>query len=785
MRFVSIKTLLVSCAAIYLAFIVCLPAVEAACGATTVFDQSRKKTLFEPLGYMTYANITGPTLPATTPPLDWEVGDECPPVSVTGTKLTFLPNTRPATTVISAGAALQGYNLGAWYPRQNTSYSESWDFVNPGMYENSDLCPDPLINPPCYAYKNCFFVPPGGVPNTASYPCPTSEELFDGSGWPVYPYWNFSCLGFACNTGAGYYARGGIFFPAWPIDIFMGNPWRISTTNNPSLIQRNKGSVIRVSVPALSSIVFDSDPVKQREARQAIGKNIALWGAADIKVDTSLGSHTFSVPAKLPKIIVVSGIGTSSNNKIFSWFNDIFPGVIKIAPGAKSISRSVKLLKDAIDQQLFLRNKVIVYGHSLGAIVAYQLYSEGYSNKAVKFVFIDPPFRFGKICNIRAYKILGFGTKLYTLCDALEQMAMVNWTDGRGLSNFLAHDPFDFPWFGKNKERLRQLRDRVIDDVWTDIPSGDFTPATFPDAPQRDVPSIESVPTTIYPDSEVLVTGSHFNLGGANNILLENIADPRISYQVDGIDSSATQLRFTVPSSMDSTVGSVPGAYTLKMSSLNGEWSAPVNVTIASNGPADPFTVIEVFPSDPTTNSFIIAGSGFSPIGNSVRLTAANSTIYRINAITSTGKIIYFTVPAAVPPGTYSVSIATADKIWLNLNLTITVAKVLILNSIRLNSSYHVGDSVPIEYASSGISGVTISLYDYKGMKLIRNITASAPASGTYMWTVPPDIDFSFDTLYKIRVSDKDFPSVYQQSSKVELLPREILREAPRIIDNL
>lgn len=95
--------------------------------------------------------------------------------------------------------------------------------------------------------------------------------------------------------------------------------------------------------------------------------------------------------------------------------------------------------------------------------------------------------------------------------------------------------------------------------------------------------------------------------------------------------------------------------------------------------------------------------------------------------------------------------------------------KSLTFNTTGLGSTYHVGDSIPIKWSSTGVSNVVIDLYDYKGSTKVRNITTVGASTGAYNWTVPTDI--STNNTYTIRISDADQATLRQTSSKIDLVP--------------
>ncbi len=90
------------------------PLSLAECAKTTVFVGAIKKTFFDPIGPLTYANIAPPVMPQTNPPLDWGVYDECTPIEA-GATVSLSSASYSTTQVVQSGVS-QGYNFSAWYP---------------------------------------------------------------------------------------------------------------------------------------------------------------------------------------------------------------------------------------------------------------------------------------------------------------------------------------------------------------------------------------------------------------------------------------------------------------------------------------------------------------------------------------------------------------------------------------------------------------------------------------------------------------------------------------------
>lgn len=121
-------------------------------------------------------------------------------------------------------------------------------------------------------------------------------------------------------------------------------------------------------------------------------------------------------------------------------------------------------------------------------------------------------------------------------------------------------------------------------------------------------------------------------------------------------------------------------------------------------------------------------------------------------------------------------SCATATTVFspvTTVPTTPTVTKSLSFSSVP-SGLYTVGSTVPIRWSSAQVQNLSIDLYDYKGTSKVRNITRVPASQNSYTWTIPSDIDFNFDTIYTIRISDVDQPSLYKNSGKIEITPPSV-----------
>ncbi len=482
---------------------------------------------------------------------------------------------------------------------------------------------------------------------------------------------------------------------------------------------------------------------------------------------------------KRPKtLITVGGLGTPLRHRIFPFMDSLSPG-IKIPLRFKSVAKNTVLLRQEINRQLTLGNRVVVVGHSLGAAIAYNIRDE-FKGKAVEFVFIDPPYN-DPVCKVPVLNLLPvFRSVRSVACDGIgDDPASVIWTNGSGLLHFLSHDAFTFPNYRNNPAHLGDLKrliENILEEDQSDSPS--FVPVpppvTLGAPPVINGVLSNGVPVSAISSAEtVTITGSGFASVG-NNIQLEDTENPDIYYELFDLPSDGSTLSFTVPFSPVSLADTTTGNYSLVVSTPRSDWSNPLTVAITNNPQTDLVGVNDVFPAIGIPNAFVIDGSGFAPTGNRVRLTPVSqisrsdapsknlasaifsiyknfssglasvlfgklagispdqtgkidfSKSYYITGLGSSGKILTFSVPASVPAGTYTVSVATQNGEWVATADTISVTRNLPIASgisitdFDLPSVIKVGDTVLLHLTATNntsqvLRAVTASFFDKAG----------------------------------------------------------------------
>ena len=128
--------------------------------------------------------------------------------------------------------------------------------------------------------------------------------------------------------------------------------------------------------------------------------------------------------------------------------------------------------------------------------------------------------------------------------------------------------------------------------------------------------------------------------------------------------------------------------------------------------------------------------------------------------------------------GTGSIIMSTQPLEWNHqLNKSMLLVNLLLYNPLLAfdtidvtspisSSSWKVLSASDITWdATNGISQVKIDLYKNGGF--LREIVASTPNDGTYLWNIP--IGLSNSTLYQMRVSDAAYTLIYDNSDNFEI----------------
>ena len=393
-------------------------------------------------------------------------------------------------------------------------------------------------------------------------------------------------------------------------------------------------------------------------------------------------------------IVTVSGIGTGQNNKIFDFMDSISPGSIRIPNGFKSFARNSILLRQAINSQLALNRKVVVVGHSVGSMVAYNVHSD-YIGKNVKFIYLDPPYKF-------------FACKMSSvfraICQGIQSdSGTKNWTNGAAFGLFFSklptHDPFDFITAAGELQKadLRATIQGIINTNCTVDCS--FTPTSVTSTLDTPPNIIGITPASGIPEQNVTINGIGFDPTG-NNIQIESVSNPDIYYNIyDVVPNQNGSLTFNLPGSSELSLNIVPGQYMVKVSGENSDWSNALNMNI-SLPPAPIVDPVSVTPG--ATETMMITGSNFSQTNNTVILNRVSGNILNMlldyqtqlanafNSIqkwftpstsnaqvaTTTYEILYatttdkthlsFTIPSNIPPGTYTMKVGAFGNVWSN-----------------------------------------------------------------------------------------------------------------------
>ena len=476
-----------------------------------------------------------------------------------------------------------------------------------------------------------------------------------------------------------------------------------------------------------------------------LGETVDQWHAAKhwpecMKLDTVKDGISNT------KIISVSGVGTGMKNGLFTYMGDEFPAndAVHIASGWRSIAKNSMLLVNAINDQLDAGNNVLVVGHSMGAFVAYNIHDLYANDPKVKFLYVDPPYKFF------ACKISGV---FKAICNDMQddpQANIVNWTNGSAFglffSNFYKHDPFDIHT-PTGQVELTNLA-TTIRQAMTNTCS-----VSCPTVPDPSLPALSASPTitsvlsssgsSIKPGDTVTITGSGFNTAG-NDILIQNTSIPEAVYYYvhDIVPNSSTQLSFIMPSSPDLSVETVSGTYTVEVSGENSDWSNQLNVNVAD--PVETLTPPQVNALEQADTSFgtgspndlMLDGSGFSSVGNSIELTpspinmlqsinsmqafsfgailqslksffvpqeaSAQSVTYTINDIWSNGSSLVFSVPTTTPNGIYTVSVKGINGDYVLTPFTITVANGVVTGATGINPTISLSNTPAITVPGQG-----------------------------------------------------------------------------------
>ncbi len=163
------------------------------------------------------------------------------------------------------------------------------------------------------------------------------------------------------------------------------------------------------------------------------------------------------------KIVAIGGIGSKLTEPMFNFIENIASGSSKIALGGNGVAQNNAVVRNKINTELTAGNKVIVFAHSLGAVIAYNLRGE-FAGKPVEFMYIDPPY-YPTLCDFTPGKF--FSATLAAICKAYRNgwngieadPNTINWTTGAGRGK--NHDPWTSPQYGTNRAKLLDLKNKV------------------------------------------------------------------------------------------------------------------------------------------------------------------------------------------------------------------------------------------------------------------------------------------------------------------------------------
>lgn len=392
-------------------------------------------------------------------------------------------------------------------------------------------------------------------------------------------------------------------------------------------------------------------------------------------------------------IITLSGIGTGANSPIFSFIDSISPNSVRIPNGFKSLAKNSVLLQDAINQQLTSGKKVIVVGHSVGSLVAYNVHDK-FNGKDVNFVYVDPPYKSLACKKVKAFK---------AICGSImSDPNTINWTNGEAFgvffSNLATHDPF-----GRitpaGEQRKVDLANKIKDMMTLSCNNSCNKDMAVVDDSLDSAPILRGVsPVSVSPDQNLVIQGSGFDPNG-NNIQIENANDPNIYYDIYDVMSDANgDLVIDIPDIAEISRNVIPGNYFVKVSGQDSDWSNTVSVNLSL--PPVPTVNIPSVAAFSSGSSVTITGSNFSEENNTIILNRVGvvnmyidlqkqfanvwnsiqswltpsmlnaqtaTTTYVIDFASSSDKTtLKFNIPSGIPSGVYEVKVGAYNTVWSN-----------------------------------------------------------------------------------------------------------------------
>jgi hypothetical protein len=310
-------------------------------------------------------------------------------------------------------------------------------------------------------------------------------------------------------------------------------------------------------------------------------------------------------------IIVAGGGFSGKNSKTFDYFaKELGRPIIGVHLRGRSAPRNTIILRKAIKDELDKGKRVLVIGHCMGAMLAFNIANESEfeNNKCLANVYIDPPYRFWG-CKVPILnKITGLKQMRQAICDGIQDDEdTIDWTGGRAFLNIWRHDPFNklFTNMAVNQTNLAEM----LEEVRTKISQLE-TIDECSLSPQRkgsdeiilsSAPVITSVSkngvrnSVFYPGDTMKITGKNFS-PNENTLVIENVDDTdAVFVSLEDVDSKNGEIIYKIPNTP--LVPEFPirtGIYNVYVNRPDSDYSAPYKIMIQLYNPNDtqvPITV--------------------------------------------------------------------------------------------------------------------------------------------------------------------------------------------------
>ncbi len=473
---------------------------------------------------------------------------------------------------------------------------------------------------------------------------------------------------------------------------------------------------------------FLDQALKMRDGMVSRVENPAIYTFyADLKkwpksssISSSCGTANqyIYIPNETYVITVAGGITKTVNDPIFSWVDanitkpNGFDPTIRIPSWGHSVAHNTNLLRKYIELGLASGKKVLVLGHSMGSLIAYNVITKEYQGQPVVGVYIDPPYA-EDIYNVVFSRMIPGVSTLFN--NALAGGIATDpgseiWTQGRGLVKMWTHDPFGHAtWDSTIIANLQHLANFVNGPRLIALNNSTISP-TIPSAQTAmvDAPIIKNY-SADYVDGGTLAPGKNLKIYAdnlsqyGNNIYIENKIDPSISYSFYGLLPTDNYLNITLPDMPDITTETEPGDYYVYISGRDSEFSTPITITIDSETTIPAPTISTISGTTVQGGTVTVTGSGFNIGKNNVRLVVANPSgtvnsfshqvanalsafwemtksffttskahsqtasvvpYYVTTADSIDGRSITFSIPNDIAPGKYTVQVSQPNGTW-------------------------------------------------------------------------------------------------------------------------